>query len=362
MTPTSSRRSVVVALSGGVDSAVAAVRLVQQGVPVIGMTLQLQADPGGPVIPTPDAIERARTVCRQLDMPFRLLDAQDAFKTNVIDYFISEYAAGRTPNPCVRCNRFIRFGFLMERALALGADALATGHYARIRRRDGAYELLRGYDGVKDQSYFLHALTQKQVAHARFPLGTLTKDQVRRIASRQNLPVAEQEESQDVCFLVDGDYRRFLEMHAPDIMEPGPIYDTAGQRLGQHVGLAGYTIGQRKGLDVSASERLYVLAIEPQRNALVVGTGDQLGRDRCLIEEVHYISGRIRRDPFRAEAQIRYRARPTPVTVTPRSGREAQIHFEVPQRDITPGQSLVLYEGDAVLGGGTICRSQNSVL
>jgi len=353
---------VVAALSGGVDSAVAATRLVEQGLDVVGMMLQLRTAQPGPIIPAPDAIERARAVSHHLGIPFSLVDAQNAFQREVINYFVSEYAAGRTPNPCVRCNRFVRFDLLMEQALALGADAMATGHYARIRERDDEYQLLRGCDETKDQSYFLHALTQEQLAHAMFPLGRLTKKKVRDIASQHDLPVAEQAESQDVCFLVEGDYRRFLEERAPGVMEPGPICDTAGRLLGEHRGLAAYTIGQRKGLNISASEPLYVLAIEPERNAIIVGTADQLGRDTCLVEGMHYISDQIPREPFRAKAQIRYRAHPAAVTVVPKCGMEAEVHFDEPQRDITPGQFLVLYEDDVVLGGGIICNSQNSML
>ncbi len=356
------RRKVAVALSGGVDSAVAAARLVEQGITVVGITLQLQTGREGPAVPAPRAIERARCVSRQLGIPFHLIEAQEAFKRDVVDYFIAEYTAGRTPNPCVRCNRFIRFGLLKERALALGADTLATGHYARIQKINGVYRLLRGRDASKDQSYFLHALTQEQLAHTRFPLGRLTKNEVRTIARQHDLPVAEHTESQDVCFLKGGDYRKFLAEQAPDVMRPGPILDTAGHLLGEHRGLAAYTIGQRKGLNISAPEPLYVLTIKPEDNTIIVGTADELGRDRCIVENVHYISGDVPHSLFRAEAQIRYRARPASVTMSPMPGDRAKAQFDEPQRDITPGQFLVLYEGDRVLGGGTICEAQNSVL
>lgn len=368
MRGTTNHQTIVAALSGGVDSAVAAARLVEQaktviGMTVIGMTLRLRsAEEGGPAVPSPEAIERARAVSRQLGIPFHVVDAREAFQRDVVDYFIAEYAAGRTPNPCVRCNRLVRFGLLMERALQLGADALATGHYARIRQVDGTYQLLRGSDPDKDQSYFLHALDQEQLAHTRFPLGHMTKGQVREWARRRNLPVAERAESQDVCFLMDGDYRTFLEEQAPHTLKPGPIVDAAGRVLGEHSGLAAYTIGQRKGLNVSASEPLYVLAIRPEENAIVIGTADELGRDRCLVERMHTISGSAPRRPFHAQAQIRYRARPIPVTVKPLPGDRADVRFSETQRDVTPGQFLVLYRGDIVLGGGTICEAQNSML
>jgi tRNA-specific 2-thiouridylase len=355
-------REVAAALSGGVDSAVAAARLVAQGGRVVGMTLRLRDGQAGPAVPRPEAIERARVVSQRLGIPFRVIDAQEAFKREVVDYFIAEYAAGRTPNPCVRCNRFIRFGLLMERALALGADKLATGHYARIRPIDGAYQLLRGSDAQKDQSYFLHALTQEQLAHTCFPLGRLRKGEVRDLAHQYDLPVAEHPESQDVCFLMEGDYREFLEEQVPEAMKPGPIRDTAGRLLGEHRGLAAYTIGQRRGLDVPASEPLYVVTLKPEENTVIVGTSGELRRDKCLVESVHYISGDVPRGPFRAEAQIRYRADPAAVTVNPTAGERASIRFDEGQRGVTPGQFLVLYQGDVVLGGGVICEAQNSVL
>ena len=362
MTGPTAPRKVAVALSGGVDSAVAAARLVEKGLEVAGMTLRLRAEPDEPRVPGPEAIARAGSVSSHLDIPFHVLDAQEAFQRDVIDYFVAEYAAGRTPNPCVRCNRFIRFGLLMERALALGADALATGHYARIRRTDQGYQLLRGCDADKDQSYFLHALTQEQLACSRFPLGRLTKDEVRDLARRYALPVELHAESQDVCFLLDGDYRTFLAQHAPETLRPGPIRDASGRLLGEHHGLAAYTIGQRKGLNISAAEPLYVLALRPEENAVIVGTANELGRDQCSVEDMHYVSGEARQQPFRAEAQIRYRARPAPVRVNPMSDQRVEVHFDEPQRDIAPGQFLVLYQGDVVLGGGTICEAQNSVL
>jgi len=353
----SGHRRVAVAMSGGVDSAVAALRLLAHHVEVVGLTLQLRTEPDHPPVPSPEAIERARAVARRLGIPFHLLDARDAFQREVVDYFVAEYAAGRTPNPCVVCNRFVRFDLLVERAHELGAERLATGHYARIRSTDGEYELLRGVDLMKDQSYFLHALTQDQLSRTYFPLGGLKKEDVRRIAARHDLPVAEQEESQDVCFLAGGDYREFLERVAPESLEPGPIRDVHGTRIGEHRGLAAYTVGQRKGLDVSGAEPLYVLALETSENALIVGPADQLGSDRCWVTSLHVIGSSMPKEPFRAEAQIRYRAQPTEVTVHPLPGNRADVRFDRTQRDITPGQFLVLYRGDLVLGGGVIASS-----
>nr|HID14641.1 tRNA 2-thiouridine(34) synthase MnmA [Anaerolineae bacterium] len=361
------RERVVVALSGGVDSSVAAALLVKQGYEVIGAMLRLWAE-GGPDSTranrccTPEAVDRARRVADRLDIPFYLINVEAAFKARVVDYFVAEYGAGRTPNPCIPCNRYVRFGLLLNRALALEAAFLATGHYARVRHVEDRYQLLRGRDPHKDQSYSLHALTQEQLAHVLFPVGELTKEEVRAIARQRGLPVAEQPESQDLCFLADGDYRRFLAHQAPHLFQPGPIRDTSGRVLGQHQGLPAYTIGQRKGLGIAAAEPLYVLAIEPAENTLIVGTAKELGRDECLVEGMHYISGETPTATFRATAQIRYRARPTAVTVTPLPHRMARVRFASPQRDITPGQFLVLYDGEVVLGGGVICKAQESML
>jgi tRNA-specific 2-thiouridylase len=357
----------VIALSGGVDSGVAAALLVEQGYEVVGAMLRLWVERGPDEIGanlccTPEAVDRARRVADLLDIPFHLLDAEAVFKERVVDYFVAEYTAGRTPSPCIPCNRTVRFGMLLNRALALGAEFMATGHYARLRQVEGRRQLLRGRDPLKDQSYFLHALTQEQLARVIFPLGELIKEKVRAIARQRDLPVAEQPESQDLCFLADGDYRRFLAEQVPHLFRPGPIRDTSGRVLGQHQGLPAYTIGQRKGLGIGAAEPLYVLAIAPEENALVVGPASELGQDECLVEEMHYVSGKASTVPFRATAQIRYRARPAAVTVTPQPQRRALVRFDSPQRDITPGQFLVLYEGDVVLGGGVICGAQRLVL
>jgi tRNA-specific 2-thiouridylase len=358
---------VVVALSGGVDSAVAAALLVEQGYEVVGVMLQLWAEGGlddarANACCTPEAVCRARRVTDQLDIPFYLIDAKAPFKAHVVDYLVAEYAAGRTPNPCVPCNRTIRFGLLLNRALALGVECLATGHYARVRNVAGRYQLLRGRDARKDQSYFLHVLNQEQLAHVLFPLGELTKDEVRAIARQRGLPVAEQPESQDICFLADGDYRRFLARQVPHLFRPGPIRDTSGRVVGQHRGLPAYTVGQRKGLGLTAAEPLYVLAIEPAENALVVGPAEELGQDECRVEAMHYVSGKAPTAVFDATAQIRYRARAAAVTVAPLPHGAAHVRFVSPQRDITPGQFLVLYDGDIVLGGGVICKAQQPML
>lgn len=365
--PPGASPQVLVALSGGVDSAVAAALLVEQGYEVIAATLlqwvgqgsgDNRANSRGPA----EAMGRARRVSERLGIPLHLIDAVAPFKTLVVDYVVAEYAAGRTPNPCVVCNRCVRFGLLLDRAVALGATFMATGHYARVCRLEGRYQLLRGRDPRRDQSYFLHVLTQDQLACVLFPLGDLTKEEVRAEARHRNLPVAEQPASQDICFLAGGDYRRFLARQAPDLFRPGPILDTGGRVLGRHRGLPAYTIGQRKGLRIAAAEPLYVLAIEPAENALIVGPAEELGQDECYVEDMHYISGEIPRAIFRAMAQVRYRASAVPVTVAPLPHGRAHIHFASPQPGVAPGQFLVLYKGEIVLGGGVICEAQKSML
>jgi len=350
-------KRVVVALSGGVDSSVAAALLAEQGYAVTGVMLRLWAEPGAirdNLCCTPDAVNRARTVADLLGIPFHLLDVRDLFRRAVVDYFITEYAAARTPNPCIPCNREVRFGTLLRWAREHGAERIATGHYARVRRVEDRYQLLRGRDPTKDQSYVLHILTQEQLAHILFPLGDLTKEEVREIARRRGLPVAEQPESQDICFLADGDYRRFLAEHAPEATRPGPILDTSGRILGEHRGLVNYTVGQRKGIGIAAPYPLYVVALDPERNALIVGTAEELGWTGCIAEGMHYISGEEPREPFHATAKIRYRHREVAVEAIPLPGRRLRVRFAEPQRDVTPGQYLVLYRGDVVLGGGVI--------
>ncbi len=349
---------VVIAMSGGVDSSTAAALLVEQGHDVVGIMLRLWTEPDGDAEANrccaPEAVDEARAVAHHLGIPFYLVNAERPFRDQVVDEFIAEYARARTPNPCVACNRSVRFGFLLDYALALGAAKLATGHYARLARTEsGVIRLLRGMDRTKDQSYMLHALDQRQLAHALFPLGDLTKAQVRQLAAERGLRVALRAESQDLCFVGDGDYRRFLSRNAPQTASPGPIVDRQGRQLGEHQGLAHYTVGQRRGLGIAAAEPLFVLEIRPEANLVVVGTAAELGRDRLTIDPMHWIEGPPAEPHLRAEVQIRYRARPALATVES-DGRRAQVRFDSPLRDIAPGQSAVVYRGDHCLGGGPI--------
>lgn len=353
---------VVVAMSGGVDSSVAAALLMEQGYDVVGVMLRLWSDVDNGSGPTNrccalDSQYNAERVAEILGIPFYLINVASEFKRHVVDYFKTEYVAGKTPNPCVECNRRIRFGTLLRRAMALKAGFLASGHYARIRFHDGRYQLLRGRDRHKDQSYALHVLGQFQLAHVLFPVGGFTKDQVREIARQRGLPMAERRDSQDLCFVADGDYGRFLSERMPESVRPGPILDSAGRVLGEHRGLVHYTIGQRKGLGISGPARLYVLALDSTENAVIVGTADELGRDVCFAQRVNWVAGEPPNKSFEATAQIRYRAHDALVKATVVDDDTAYVEFYQIQRDITPGQAIVFYQDEVVLGGGTISWS-----
>lgn len=344
-------------MSGGVDSSVAAAVLKEQGYDVVGIMLKLWSDGENGRANrccTPADVDAARSIANQLALPFYLINIADSFRSTVVNYFVDEYVQGRTPNPCLMCNRHIRFELLLNKALGLGAQYLATGHYARVRQVEGQYHLLRGIDPQKDQSYVLSVLGQRELSHALWPLGEMTKPRVRELAHQFHLPVAEKAESQDLCFLANGDYRDFLARHAPaGSIRPGEIRDTSGKVLGRHRGLPFYTIGQRKGIGVAASEPLYVIALEAAGNTVIVGPRDELGRRDCTARHMHYVSGVPPFEPFRASAKIRYKALEAEVTVRPQ-GTGAQIEFDEPQRDITPGQGLVLFDGERVIGQGFI--------
>jgi tRNA-specific 2-thiouridylase len=348
---------VVVALSGGVDSSVAAALLKQQGFEVIGMMMRLWSEPGSETVNrccTPDALAMARRVAASLEIPFYAIDAQQVFRDVVVRYFLDGYAQGITPNPCLACNRTIRWEFLLQRALTLGADYMATGHYARVREVNRKIQLIRGIDSQKDQSYVLSVLNQKQLIHAKFPIGEYTKPQVRQLARDIKLPVAERAESQDLCFLGNEDYRVFLQRYVPEVGKPGPIITRAGQQLGEHRGLAFYTIGQRKGLGIASAVPMYVLAKDISRNTLVVGKVDELGGQNLTVRNVNWISGDQPEHPFRALIKIRYKATDAWGVITPQASDYTVIHFDQPLRDITPGQAVVFYDGETCLGGGII--------
>ena len=348
---------VVVAMSGGVDSSVAAALLKEQGYEVIGMMMRLWSEPGredSNRCCTPDSMAQARRVAAILDIPFYVVDAKDVFRETVVEYFLEGYARGETPNPCLVCNRKIRWTFLLDHALALGAEYMATGHYVRIQKAEGRNQLLRAVDKSKDQSYVLHVLTQEKLKHALFPVGDYTKPEIRAIADKHGLPTASRKDSQDLCFLAGDDYRNFLQRNAAEMLKPGEIVTREGKVLGGHNGLANYTIGQRKGLGVASPLPLYVITKDAARNTLIVGTQDELGSAELIARDVNWVSGEAPSEVFRAEVKIRYTAKEAEASVMPMDGNQAQVRFDAPQRDVTAGQAAVFYQGDILLGGGLI--------
>lgn len=350
---------VVVAMSGGVDSSVAAALLKEQGYDVIGMMLRLWSEPGKEESNrccTPDSMAQARRVAAKLDIPFYVIDAKDVFRETVVEYFLSGYARGETPNPCLVCNQKIRWTFLLDHALALGAEYMSTGHYVRIRKDEsGKSELLRAVDRTKDQSYVLHVLTQDKLKHALFPVGDYPKPEIRVIAEKYGLPTASRKDSQDLCFLAGDDYRNFLQRNAAELLTVGEIVTRAGTSIGEHTGLANYTIGQRKGLGVASAVPLYVLGKNAQTNALIVGTQQELGASELTARDVNWLSGETPQESFSAEVKIRYTAKEAAAKVTPiNNGQQARVQFDAPQRDITAGQAAVFYQNDVMIGGGII--------
>ncbi len=350
---------VVVAMSGGVDSSVAAALLQEQGQEVTGMMLRHWSELGKEAenrCCSPDAMALARRVAGELDIPFYVVDARDIFRQTVVQSFLDGYAAGLTPNPCLVCNRVVRWEFMLEHALDLGAERLATGHYVRTcRGEDGKVHLLRGTDRAKDQSYVVHMLGQEKLERAMFPIGGMTKAEVRQEAWRFHLTSAYRADSQDLCFLSGEDYREFLQRHAPQSLCPGAILTQEGEVLGEHAGLANYTVGQRKGLGIASPVPLYVLRKDIERNALIVGLGEKLGESTCRVTDLHWVLGETPASPLQVEIKTRYTSREVPGEVNvDADGQGATLCFDAPVRDLTPGQAAVFYAGEEVLGGGTI--------
>jgi len=351
---------IVVAMSGGVDSSVAAALLAEQGHDVIGLSMQLYDQSGDQSFGSCCSLEDlydARRVATAINIPHYILNFEKQFNDHVVSNFVGEYAAGRTPLPCAHCNSDLKFTELLDRANGFGADAVATGHYARVERTPrGTYQLKRGVDASKDQSYFLFSLTQDQLARAIFPVGDRPKDAVREYAHQRNLPVAAKPDSQEICFIPDHDYASFLTKHSPDIAHTGNIVDESGQVLAQHGGIHRFTVGQRKGLGLSTSPTggpMYVLALKPDDRQVVVGPKSSLERTTLTASGVNWIEG-APDGPCRAHVQIRHRHPAAPATVRVSGEGRAEVVFDVPQIAITPGQAAVFYDGDGVLGGGWI--------
>ena len=359
-------KRVVVAMSGGVDSSVAAALLVDQGYDVIGMMMRLWSEegPGTSAVSnrccTPDQMADARRVADRLGIPFYVVDVRQQFRRSIVQFFIDQHEAGRTPNPCVECNRQIRFTYLLERAMALNADFLATGHYARVRRAPLGYRLVRGRDENKDQSYVLHTFRQDQLARVLFPIGEYTKAEVRGLASEFRLPVASKHESQDLCFLKDGDYRRFLRDHSSKVHKPGLILDEGGRELGRHEGMAFYTIGQRKGLGIATLEPMFVIRKDNLHNALIVGPRHRLEVRELRARNVNWIAGLPPAQGILAQVKIRYKSPLIEALIESVGDGEVIIRFSEPVLGATPGQAAVFYDDEFCLGGGIIADSETT--
>jgi tRNA-specific 2-thiouridylase len=334
---------VAVAMSGGVDSSVAAAILKEQGFEVIGVTMRLHSDEG--------AVKDAKQLADRLGVPHNVIDFREPFFQKVVAIFLKEYSLGRTPNPCINCNRFIKFDALLQKALDMGAELMATGHYARVESSAEGYRLLKGVDPGKDQSYFLYALGQEQLKHLLLPMGCLHKTGIKQLATKLGLSDIIRQESQDICFIPKGNHRRFIAEHITS--SSGDMVDTRGEILGRHQGLARYTVGQRQGLGLASNERRYVLRLDAEGNRLVVGSRDELFTRWLRASQLSWISGKAPEDTSQITAKVRYKSPETAVSLCLYKNT-AEVSFAQPQRAITPGQSIVFYQGETVLGGGII--------
>lgn len=354
------KERVVVAMSGGVDSSLAAALLQEQGYDVVGVTMRLSAENRD--APSNDrsccslsSVDDARRVADVLGIPHYVMDFTEPFQHAVIDYFFNEYLHGRTPNPCIACNRFIKFEGLLHKSKELGASYIATGHYARIDHgKDGTYRLRKGLDLEKDQSYVLYHMNQEILAHVLLPLGVFSKHETRRMAEQYHLPVAYKAESQEICFVPRDDYKSYLREKRPESCCPGNIVDRAGNVLGIHEGIAFYTIGQRKGLGIAATQPLYVTALDTLHNRVVVGTANEVYARGLTASDLNWTMPIALDNPRTVQAKIRYGKRSASATITSHKDGEVHVLFSEPQRAVTPGQSIVFYEDDVVLGGGII--------
>ena len=357
---------VLVAMSGGVDSSVAAKLLIDGGSDCIGCTMKLYNNEDAGISRAHtccslDDVEDARSVAYRLGMEHFVFNFSDDFREKIIDKFVDSYCRGLTPNPCIDCNRYMKFDKLFDRADILGCDHIATGHYAGIEEQDGKYLLKKALDPTKDQSYVLYSMTQKQLARTLFPLGGMCKDETRKIAEESGFLNAKKPDSQDICFVPDGDYARVIELHTGKKSVPGNFVDTSGKVLGQHKGIIHYTIGQHRRLGIDLPGKRYVCRICPKSNTVVLGTAEELFGSEVFAEDFNWISGEAPAAPFRCKAKIRYRQPEQWATVTPVGECAARIVFDEPQRAVTPGQAAVLYDGDIVLGGGVIAAEGGAI-
>ena len=356
-----SKGKVVVGMSGGVDSSVAAWLLKEQGYDVIGVTMQIWQDEENEVQEENggccglSAVDDARRVASSIGIPYYVMNFKQEFQKNVIDYFTKEYLNGRTPNPCIACNRYVKWEALLQRSLSIGADYIATGHYARIDKLpNGRYAIRRSATLAKDQTYALYNLTQEQLEHTLMPVGNYSKDQIREMAEKIGLQVANKPDSQDICFVPDGDYASFIEEESDQKIPEGNFVTPDGKILGRHKGIIHYTIGQRKGLGLSLGYPAFVLEIRPDTNEVVIGTNEDLMTTRVRANKLNFMTVEDLEGEMRVFAKIRYNHKGDWCTVRKTGEDEIECIFETPQRAVTPGQALVLYDGDYVLGGGTI--------
>lgn len=345
-------------MSGGVDSSLAALLMKEKGYECIGCTMKLYENEDAGIEKTKtccslDDVEDARNVACLLDMPFYVFNFTERFRMQVIDRFVQSYEEGRTPNPCIDCNRYMKFDKLYERAKLMGCEYIVTGHYARIEKEDGKFFLKKALDETKDQTYVLYTLTQDQLAHTMFPLGDLTKRTVRNIAEKNGFINANKPDSQDICFVPDGDYASVIEKYTGRICMPGNFVDTEGNIMGRHKGIIHYTLGQRKGLGIAAGKPVYVCEIRPQTREVVLGNPEDLMSRDVYVSDFNWISGNAPGGRIRCTAKVRYRQSEQPAVLSV-EGDIVHIVFDQPQRAITPGQAAVVYDGDVVLGGGTI--------